>query len=261
VFRNLLELHTKQWYYLDAENQTKGPIFTRFLLHKVQEGEIDGLTMIFGGGLTEWKKVSDIPELKEEIRKIAEEEEKAEAIQHSSIQISEEDQVFVVSQPSTTSEQVTQESNKKEKKSFVSDEGERYKWDEEEQDWVIDDEMEIEGEADIEGDRHRKEKKRSSVDAEIEEESEGEEEEHDNTVKGDKEEADKANEKPKRKRSKKKKKKGPNTWIYVTGLPANVTEEEMKDHFSKVFPFSLSLVSVTLSCWPLVLHCRLELLR
>jgi hypothetical protein len=236
MFRNLLELHTKQWYYLDSENQTKGPIYTRLLLHKVQEGEIDGLTMIFGGGLTEWTKVSDVPELKEEIRKMGEEEEKAEAMQHSSIQISEEDQVFV-SQPGTTSEQdaavITHDPSKKEKKSFVSDEGERYKWDEEEQEWVADDDMEIEGEGDTENEGHRKDRKRSSVDAEMEEESD--EEEHDTA--GVKEESEKANEKPKRKRSKKKKKKGPNTWVYVSGLPANVTEEEMKDHFSKVFPF------------------------
>lgn len=39
----------------------------------------------------------------------------------------------------------------------------------------------------------------------------------------------------KTKRKKKQKKaKGPNNWIYVSGLPVDVTLEEIKDHFSKV---------------------------
>ena len=40
----------------------------------------------------------------------------------------------------------------------------------------------------------------------------------------------------KTKRKKKQKKaKGPNNWIYVSGLPVDVTLEEIKDHFSKVY--------------------------
>jgi RNA recognition motif-containing protein len=39
----------------------------------------------------------------------------------------------------------------------------------------------------------------------------------------------------KRKRKKKQKKsKGPNNWIYISGLPADVSLEEIRDHFSKV---------------------------
>ena len=41
----------------------------------------------------------------------------------------------------------------------------------------------------------------------------------------------------KRKRKKKQKKaKGPNNWVYVSGLPKDISMEEIKDHFSKVHP-------------------------
>lgn len=39
----------------------------------------------------------------------------------------------------------------------------------------------------------------------------------------------------KRKRKKKQKKnKGPNNWIYISGLPADISIEEIRDHFAKV---------------------------
>ena len=38
----------------------------------------------------------------------------------------------------------------------------------------------------------------------------------------------------KQEKRKRKNKKGPNTWIYVTGLPADITTEEIQSHFSKV---------------------------
>ena len=42
----------------------------------------------------------------------------------------------------------------------------------------------------------------------------------------------------KRKRKKKQKKsKGPNNWIYISGLPADISFEEIRDHFSKVSTF------------------------
>lgn len=75
--------HSLQWYYLeqgpdDVSTQQKGPFLTRLLLHKLTEGEMDGLTLVISSGMKEWTKASEVPELKEAIRKAAEEEEEAE---------------------------------------------------------------------------------------------------------------------------------------------------------------------------------------
>ena len=51
----------------------------------------------------------------------------------------------------------------------------------------------------------------------------------------------------KRKRKKKQKKsKGPNNWIYISGLPADISFEEIRDHFSKVSTFLFLCFSVHL---------------
>ena len=64
-----------------------------------------------------------------------------------------------------------------------------------------------------------------------------EEEEDDDEEKDDEEALDKNAEGvvQKRKRKKKQKKaKGISNWIYISGLPMDVTVEEIRDHFSKV---------------------------
>lgn len=70
---------------------------------------------------------------------------------------------------------------------------------------------------------------------------ENEEEEEDDEEKDEEESADVTSEKnpegviQKRKRKKKQKKpKGISNWIYICGLPKDITLEEIRDHFSKV---------------------------
>lgn len=134
------------------------------------------------------------------------------------------------------------------KKSFVADDGARYKWDEEEQDWVVDD-GDGDGDGDMEADEGNKED---------DEESEGEytakkrhldnsdDEDPDEFVSGQSAEGSATHltedpQKNKKKRKPRKKRhKGPNTWIYVDGLPADITIEEIKDHFSKVGLIAIS---------------------
>ena len=53
-----------QWYYIDIEGNQHGPIFSKLLVHKLKEGDIDGLSLVYGGDLTEWKKISDVQVLK-----------------------------------------------------------------------------------------------------------------------------------------------------------------------------------------------------
>jgi len=105
-------------------------------------------------------------------------------------------------------------------KSFVADTGIRYIWDEEDQDWIeADDDYD---EKDVfsdeeEGDLNFNSKKRGF--GEINQDS------NNNEVK---------TETRKRKRKNKNKNKAQAHWVYITGLPPDVTSEELNEHFSKV---------------------------
>ena len=136
-------------------------------------------------------------------------------------------------------------------KTYIADNGQKYVWDEEENDWI---EAEEEDEDAPVGDKAtdsskvvamRATDKKRKVDAsnDIMEGSDQEDDELNNSTAnalgtgtgiGTEATATLEGDKPKKKRSKKKAKKGPNTWVYVSGLPPDVTPQEIKDHFSKV---------------------------
>jgi HIV Tat-specific factor 1 len=102
----------------------------------------------------------------------------------------------------------------------------RYKWDDEEQDWVEDSEPESDGDEEDE----------NSDDDASENEAEQQNDQHSTKRRKIDNHSNSNDSKvidPKKKK-KKRTKKAPNTWIYITGLPANITVEEIKAHFSKV---------------------------
>lgn len=76
---------------------------------------------------------------------------------------------------------------------------------------------------------------------------EGDEDEDDNAIdKGIKSgEDDPTAVKEKRKRKNKSRSKQNKCWIYITGLPSDVTAEELKSHFSKVSHFYLKSQSMS----------------
>ena len=78
-FKSIVEFQNRQWYYINRDGEQKGPVFTRLLLHKLRESEeLDGLSLVFGTGLDDWKRISEVVELKNEMLKISAEEEAAE---------------------------------------------------------------------------------------------------------------------------------------------------------------------------------------
>ena len=254
-----------QWYYIDIEGQQHGPIISKLLVHKLKEGDLDGLSLVYGGdSTTEWRKVSEVQVLKNELAKIAIEEENMRlAFLKTENENEIEKQVFVedfdpskafpipkemlersaTSTAAAASSAPTEESG--DQKVYIADNGQRYVWDDEEDDWVEEDASEAIASAStsqtavsaaITGNNKRKGPPgKSSENKNPDDDSE--EEGEDNGVEGDKTEVLK----PKKKRSKKKAKKGPNTWVYITGLPPDITVQELKDHFSKVSNTSKSL--------------------
>lgn len=233
-FARIATFQSKQWYYLEQDKVQQGPISSRLLIHKLKKGDLDGLTMVYTSDMTQWQKISEVSELKEEMAKIAAEEEAAEAALKSVPQIHEDDQVYMGGDEESSIQAASREYFEQHKpKHFVADNGTRYKWDDEEKDWVVDD-----GADDFNEDEEGGNIKRKLDQAEESEEEDLSDEDaptdnNSNKAEGNNNNNQTAN-KEKRKRRKKKKQKLPNTWIYVTGLPADVTFEELRAHFSKV---------------------------
>jgi len=257
-FKEVVEIQNKQWYYIDNDGAQKGPIFTRNILRKLREcGEIDGMSLVFScsGDMTEWKPISEVPQLKNEVTKMAQEEEAAEkAMQFVENEENTKQLIFdsstgdfeellktTTQTNSNTSKVETTEVT--EKKSFQADDGIRYCWDEKEQDWVEDDnedELGVQGNESKVADQQMNGSKRAIEHGDSDEDQEEDEVDPVNESKAvistesaaipAVSEGEKAN----KKKRKKRKKKGPNNWVYVTGLPKDLTLEEVKAHFSKV---------------------------
>lgn len=205
--------------------------------------------MVFGEGLDGWKRLMDVPELKEASVKAAQEEENTQAI--LTALPAEEEQVFVNDDGVMTGALSSMSSTAKseDKKYFVADDGVRYAWDDAEQDWVEDDEpLDSDNETESQTDPALiKGKKASTGGVGSKEGSGAGSGARDDDEGADGEECDEAggvpggDEKQKRKRKKRKKKSGQEwnaaaskLWVYISGLPLDITVDEMKAHFSKV---------------------------
>jgi HIV Tat-specific factor 1 len=118
-----------------------------------------------------------------------------------------------------------------EKRKFTAYNNVYYVWDEEENCWVIDEDEDEDEAGEGEGDG---EEVNNDGDQDIEMSEEKIEDEKNNE-----------NSKPKSKK-KKSKRKGQNNWIYITGLPYNVTIEEVKAHFAKAGIIAISPIDQSL---------------
>mmetsp|Transcript_28224 Transcript_28224/g.47464 ORF Transcript_28224/g.47464 Transcript_28224/m.47464 type:complete len:579 (+) Transcript_28224:54-1790(+) len=231
-FQQIIYFNQMQWFYVDIEGQRKGPVHSKQLVHKLRVGDIDGLSLVYGNdtAATEWKKVSEVPILKAEMAKIAVEEENARITMSGGA--TEDDlkqQVFDFENSGIN--------NKEGEEKFLL--GDKRKLDNDDDD----DEVEEDNVKDV----HKDDIGGEEEGEEEEEKCGADQQQHGVGVEGhaaanpeNAAEDLNANSKPKRKRSKKKSKKGPTTWVYVTGLPPDITVEEIKDHFSKVGLIAIS---------------------
>eukprot|EP01038_Epipyxis_sp_PR26KG_P012008 gene12008-16076_t len=240
-FASYIRFMNQQWYYLDSERNQMGPVATRLLLHKLKDGDIDALSLVFTNGMEQWEKIGSIPTLKQEILKINMEEEAlalARLASHSD-EVRTVKELDVNDSSNTFSEVL--------KKSFIADNGLKYYWDNAEQDWVEDDgENDVNDEDDtnindnkddsdeIEGFDSSKKRKAVMISITTHQESEKDNEAN------DEDNNDSQQQQVKRKRGKAKGKKKPTTWVYVSGLPPDITSDEIMSHFSKVGLIQLS---------------------
>lgn len=190
--------------------------------------------MMFAADLTQWTKLCDIPALKKIAQSIAEEESRSTSLLSS---VGDEEQTFssemykddmpsVQQQPSiNTTKEEEEEASVKE---FINDAGIRHIWDREMNDWVVAEEGDDASEEGLKGTSSGSEEGKSKETSEFFKELD------DGKAGGDTTEPA-----AKRKRNKKKKKTSDwnassNLWVYVNHLPLDVTQDEIKAHFSKV---------------------------
>ena len=242
-FKSYIEFYDYNWYYLDVleNNAQKGPIDTLKLIEKLKDGDIDAFTTIYCYSISDqWIKVSDVRVLKEVINQISVEEDviaASSSVSYNDAQViqedNKEDQERIMSEfrsfaaGNMDCDFVDKKRecvvSKRAKKVFRADDGTKYYWDDQEGDWVVDERIcngddEDEG-GDDEGDDSNDdyEEKLSTHKNKDATNSKN----NDTTVHNS------------NKRKRKKHKKGANNWVYITGLPLDLTIEELKAHFVK----------------------------
>lgn len=226
-FESQLSFGRLRWWYAEAEGRA-GPVSSQELLRRFEEGEVDGLTQVCSdaeGGV--WRALGEDEGLRAALAKAeAERGERERAEARAREQEADQRRVFVdeegeqrlVAVRAVAAREVL---SRERRKTFVADDGVRYEWDEAEQGWV---EAEDQGEEEEGGESDEEEAKEGGDEA-----REG----------GATDEAKEGAKKRKRKQ-RRPRKQGGGLWVYVTGLPRDVTAEEVKAHFSKVGLIALS---------------------
>jgi hypothetical protein len=213
----------------------------RLLFHFMEEGKVDGMTQIFDQRQGAWVQLGQVSELKQVMQQMAAEEDARASVTASA---SQSDQVYEDAEmhiPAIPEEmyKAAGESAKTTagaKRSFKSDNGTSFVWDDTENDWVEDENPSGSEGSDYEMDEPEP-KRAQPVHSKAGGGKTGAPEGG-----GDGEGAvDENGEKAGARKRKKKKKKAAawkenasGLWVYVTGLPHDVSEEELKSHFSKV---------------------------
>lgn len=220
----------------------------------MEEGKIDGLTLVFHQKINKWVQLGEISELKKVMQELAEEEERRNSYLAS---VAVESQIFEDAADSGIPPEVLLEARlamptrttSGGKRSFTSDDGKHFIWDDEENDWVEDENPSGSDGSDEEEDgyssRQSKVNKANPV-ANANDKDSGLAEETEDGESSLTEEQ-KATRKRKRKNKKKASSWNDNAsglWIYVTGLPSDVTMDELKAHFSKVITQYAALLLV-----------------
>lgn len=65
----LNEITAKIWYYLDAAHKQQGPVDFPFLSRQWNQKMFSNNTYVWADGMEQWKKIGELPELQNELRK------------------------------------------------------------------------------------------------------------------------------------------------------------------------------------------------
>lgn len=219
---NPAEFLNLPWYFV-SDGATRGPVATRLIIHKIREGLLDGLSMVYSHIIGKWLSIAEIPEIRAMINKLDEEEDQAAALtttqaaEHMVFVADDEDdshrREFVAYCEKLAESKEAEEAAKRgsagaesstSKKSFVSDDGKKYLWDAEEDDWVECTASDSDGE--------------EVNDAAVDDDNDNDDEDdRDGQTNVASTEQPSGSEKQKRKRKNKSRSKNNKGWVYITG--------------------------------------------
>ena len=259
-FKAVLEAEGAAWYYLDKDGEQQGPSEVKQIATLLQDGEIDGLSLVWHQDLAGgWKPLSEVEELRQVLRLLMRPEEQGEdgegmeqeegaqgngegsgsggAASMDERQVFDADEMPSLPPAAAAAASAAASAAAKRsrsalsvKQSYVADDGTKYRLNPQTNEWEEAGSGEESGE-------------------EGEEEGEGEEEEEEGNGSAARQasaaaasggEAGNALKKKTKKKKKKKNRGGEgwdrasNKWVYVTGLPSDATVEELEAHFKQV---------------------------
>uniref|UniRef100_H3HCJ4 RRM domain-containing protein n=1 Tax=Phytophthora ramorum TaxID=164328 RepID=H3HCJ4_PHYRM len=207
------------WFYMaenqadsSAESTSTGPVTTQQLVTLFVDGQVDGMTLVWSQELDGWKPIGEVPSLKEFLQEANDDLDREQELQEQTSEMPVELQVF----------------EKESADALVAEDGKRYVFDAESKTYVtpedkIEDELASLQQAMVEADA-----KKERVD-----QPRGKENNMEAAAEVAEAEAAKMRKKKKKKNKNKWKKSKSNTWVYVNGLPLDITVQEVHDHFAK----------------------------
>ncbi|KAK1931989.1 HIV Tat-specific factor 1 [Phytophthora citrophthora] len=218
---------TAVWYYMaeDPLNPGKeavrtGPVTTQQLVNLFVDGEVDGMTLVWNQELNDWKSIGEVPSLREFLQETNDDLDRETELKEQAHDMPIEHQVF----------------ENKSNDALVAEDGKEYVYDAESKTYVtpedkIEDElaslqqsMNEENTKEKDANENSGGGKPSTTMLAAEEKSTASSETNTEAAK---------KKKKKKKKTDKWKKSKKNTWVYMNGLPLDITVQEVHDHFAK----------------------------
>ncbi|EGZ24321.1 hypothetical protein PHYSODRAFT_311360 [Phytophthora sojae] len=214
-----------------------GPLTTQQLVALFVDGGVDGMTLVWSQELDGWKPIGEVPSLKEFLQEANDDMDREAELQEQTTEVPAEHQVF----------------EKEATEALVAEDGKQYVFDAESKTYVTPEDKIEEELASLQEAAMAESEKTQGEDSPVGKENSaisenGDESAGKNEVPSarpaateakpaDQTEVDadaaKKRKKKKKKKSDKWKKSKVNTWVYVNGLPLDITVQEVHDHFAK----------------------------
>ncbi|KAL3672135.1 hypothetical protein V7S43_002798 [Phytophthora oleae] len=216
---------TAVWYYmaedpmdLGKEATRTGPVTTQQLVKLFVDGEVDGMTLVWSQELNDWKPIGEMPSLREFLQEANDDLDRETELKEQANEVPIEHQVF--ENQSTDA--------------LVAEDGKEYVYDAESKTYVTpEDNIEDELASLQQSMNEKKAKENDNIEDGSEEKPSAATETKLTVPSEANAEAAKKKKKKKKKKSDKWMKSKKNTWVYMNGLPLDITVQEVHDHFAK----------------------------
>jgi HIV Tat-specific factor 1 len=198
------------WHYTDEGRKTVGPVSVSELSQRFNNGDVDGMTVVWSKCINEWKALREVDVLREILHEIEDEQSKAAAL-------------VAMEKEEKARKQQALEGEDDDLKTFVADDGKTYMMSETE--GMVEVPAALKEASKDGGDEGKeKEKAKEPVKELTAEEKELKEKRR---LRNERKKA------AKKRKAQQWKKSKVQTWIYITGLPEDATAQTVEAYFTK----------------------------